>query len=108
SSIFVTTVDMVSGVGYDRARAIGGFIAKRHDLRRVITNMAVLDFGGPDHTMRLVSVHPGVTVDEVVANTGFALELPNEVPTSREPNEAEAAAIALLDPRGLRHRELPT
>ncbi|MFM7756324.1 MAG: CoA-transferase subunit beta [Actinomycetota bacterium] len=108
SSVFVTTVDMVSGVGYDRARKLGGFIAERHDLRRVITNMAVLDFGGPDHTMRLVSVHPGVTVDEVVANTGFALELPDEVPTSREPNEAEAAAIALLDPRGLRHRELPT
>lgn len=108
SSVFVTTVDMVSGVGYDRARQIGGFIAERHDLRRVITNMAVLDFGGPDHTMRLVSIHPGVTVDEVVANTGFALHLPDEVPTSREPDETEAAAIALLDPRGLRHRELPT
>ncbi|MFM8482145.1 MAG: CoA-transferase, partial [Actinomycetota bacterium] len=50
SSVFVTTVDMVSGVGYDRARKLGGFIAERHDLRRVITNMAVLDFGGPDHT----------------------------------------------------------
>lgn len=108
SSVFVSQVDMVSGVGYDRARQIGGFIAQRHDLRRVVTNMAVLDFGGPDHTMRLVSVHPGVTVDEVVANTGFALDLPDEVPTSRGPDEAEAAAIAVLDPRGLRHRELPT
>lgn len=108
ASVFVTTVDMVSGVGYDRARAIGGFIARRHDLRRVITNLAVLDFGGPDHTMRLVSLHPGVTVDDVMTNTGFALHVPNEVPTSREPNEAEASAIALLDPRGLRHRELPT
>lgn len=108
SSVFVTTVDMVSGVGYDRARALGGFIARRHDLRRVITNLAVLDFGGPDNTMRVVSVHPGVAVDDVVANTGFPLDVPSVVPISRGPDAAEAEAITRLDPRGLRHRELPT
>lgn len=108
ASVFVETVDMVSGVGYDRARALGGFIAARHDLRRVITNLAVLDFAGPEHSMRLVSVHPGVDVDDVVANTGFSLHVPTEVSESRGPNAAEAAAIARLDPRGLRHREIPT
>lgn len=108
ASVFVSTVDMVSGVGYDRARQIGGFIAARHDLRRVITNMAVLDFQGPNHTMRLVSVHPGISIDEVTANTGFELHVPSEVSVSRGPTDQELVAINVIDPRGLRNREVPT
>ncbi|MGA1542049.1 MAG: CoA-transferase, partial [Ilumatobacteraceae bacterium] len=108
STVFVTSVDMVSGVGYDRAGQLGGFIAARHDLRRVVTNLAVLDFGGPDHCMRLVSVHPGVSVDDVVANTGFQLHVPSNVPESRGPTDDEMAAIDRIDPRGFRHRELPS
>ena len=46
-----------------------------HELRRVVTNLGVLDFETPDHRMRLRSVHPGVTVDEVVAATGFELAI---------------------------------
>ena len=108
STVFVTSVDMVSGVGYDRAGQLGGFIAARHDLRRVVTNLAVLDFGGPDHCMRLVSVHPGVSVDDVVANTGFQLHVPSNVPERRGPTDDEMAAIDRIDPRGFRHRELPS
>jgi acyl CoA:acetate/3-ketoacid CoA transferase beta subunit len=98
---------MVSGVGYDRAKKVGGFIAKRHDLRRVVTNLAVLDFNSPDNSMRLVSVHPGVSVDDVVANTGFELVIPANVPVSRPPTAQESAAIEAIDPKGLRHREIP-
>ncbi len=108
STVFVPEVDMVSGVGYDRARELGGFIATRHDLRRVVTNLAVLDFGGSDHCMRLLSVHPGVSVDDVVANTGFDLEVPSNVPESRGPTDGEMTAIERIDPRGFRHRELPS
>jgi len=107
SSVFVPTVDMVSGVGYDRAKKIGGFIAKRHDLRRVVTNLAVLDFATPDNSMRLVSLHPGVNVNDVVENTGFELVIPSNVPVSRAPSDEEMAAIARIDPKGLRHREIP-
>ena len=108
SSVFVASVDMVSGVGYDRAKKIGGFIAKRHDLRRVVTNLAVLDFATPDNSMRIVSVHPGATVDDVIANTGFELVIPANVPTSRPPTSDEMAAIERIDPKGLRHREIPS
>ena len=107
SSIFVEKVDMVSGVGYDRAAEVGGFIERRHDLRRVITNLAVLDFNGPSHRMRLVSVHPGVTVADVVANTGFELHIEGDVPVTRDPSADEMAAIERIDPKGLRHREVP-
>ena len=73
--VFVEAVDMVCGVGYDRAAAAGaGF----HELRVVVTNLAVLDFQAPDHTMRLRSLHPGVTLSEVVDATGFALAVPDQ------------------------------
>ena len=102
--VFVEAVDMVCGVGYDRAAAAGaGF----HELRVVVTNLAVLDFQAPDHTMRLRSLHPGVTLSEVVDATGFALAVPDEVPVTRPPMAAELDLIrGQLDPSGMRDREL--
>jgi len=70
---FVERVDMVSGAGYDPARWQAGVRADFHDLRLVVTNLAVLDFGGPAHAMRLRAVHPGVTVEQVEAATSFPL-----------------------------------
>jgi len=104
--VFVPQVDMVSGVGYGRAAAAGPWVMAHHDIRRVITNKAVLDFEGPDHRCRLRSVHPGVTVDEVTASTGFELVVLPDVPTSRPPTAEEAAVLERLDPAGLRHREV--
>ena len=87
--MFVEKVDVVSGVGYDRAAELGDWVKEHHELRRVVTNLAVLDFGGPDHRMRLVSVHPGVTVDDVVAATGFELVLADDVRGARGPPTPE-------------------
>ncbi len=106
SKVFVEEVDMVSGLGYDRASKLGEIVKRHHRLPRVITNLAVFDFETPTHTMRLRSVHPGVAVEEVIANTGFTLEIAPDVPTSRAPTEQELAALNRLDPRGLRHREV--
>ena len=47
-----------------------------------MSNLGVFDFETPDHRMRLRSLHPGVTVDEVVAATGFELVIPDDVPDS--------------------------
>jgi acyl CoA:acetate/3-ketoacid CoA transferase beta subunit len=101
--VFVEQVDMVSGLGYDRAARLGDTVRGHHRLPRVVTDLAVMDFETPDHRMRLVSVHPGVTVDDVRAATGFELAIAGDVPISREPNDEEYAAIERLDPRGLRH-----
>jgi len=105
---FVPQVDMVSGVGYDRAREAGQAATDFLDLRRVVTNLAVLDFGGPGHGMRLVSVHPGVTVDEVVANTGFELAVDGAVAQTRRPTPEELQLIRqVIDPAGIRNNEVP-
>ncbi len=105
--VFVPAVDMVSGVGYDRAASLTPKQARFHQLRVVVTNLAVLDFQTPDHGMRLRSVHPGVTVDEVIEATGFPLVIPADVARTREPSPAELALVRdRLDPDTSRDREV--
>ena len=104
--VFVEKVDFVSGVGYQRASE-AGLGETDHEIRRVITNLAVLDFDTPDHAMRLRSVHPGVSVDDVVASTGFTLSIPAEVQETRAPTKEELELIReVLDPEGLRKTEV--
>ncbi|MEU7988018.1 CoA-transferase [Streptosporangium canum] len=106
--VFVPRVDMVSGVGHDRAAEAGPSAYRHHDLRRVVTDLAVLDFDSPDHSMRLASVHPGVTVAEVVDRTGFPLTVPDTVPQTRMPTAEELRILReVLDPGSLREREVP-
>ncbi|MET9496055.1 CoA-transferase [Streptomyces sp. NPDC006552] len=106
--VFVPAVDMVSGVGYDSAAAAGPSATRFHHLPRVVTDLAVLDFATPDHAMRLASLHPGVTVEEVREATGFTLVLPGDIPYTRAPTAAELRLIREeLDPTGLRRREVP-
>jgi acyl CoA:acetate/3-ketoacid CoA transferase beta subunit len=115
--VLTAHVDVVCGVGNDRAAALPGPAARFHDLRRVITNLCVLDFETSDGRMRLVSVHPGVTVVEVVEATGFDLAAPKgsgkvspgvDVPVTAGPTPEELRLIReVLDPRSLRDREVP-
>jgi acyl CoA:acetate/3-ketoacid CoA transferase beta subunit len=105
--VFVEHVDVVTGVGCDRAAGIGE-AGRFHDLRGVVTNLCVMDFGGPSHTMRLVSVHPGVSVDDVVEATGFELAVADPVGMSRLPDAGELSLIRdVIDPGGLRELEVP-
>lgn len=99
--VLVEAVDVVSGVGYDRA--VGPF----HDVHRVVTNLAVLDFATPDRSMRIVSAHPGVSVDEVRRQTSFPL-VAEEVTETRLPTGEELDLIRTrLDPHGTRDGEVP-
>jgi acyl CoA:acetate/3-ketoacid CoA transferase beta subunit len=103
----VEKVDVVCGVGYDRARSAGRAATRFHDVRVVVTNLAVLDFESTDHSMRLRSVHPGVGVGEVVEATGFELVVPNEVPETRLPSAEELELVReAIDPGSLRDGEI--
>ncbi|WP_055698866.1 CoA-transferase subunit beta [Streptomyces silaceus] len=105
--VFVEKVDMISGVGYDSAAAAGPSATRFHELRRVVSDLGVFDFATPDRAMRLVSLHPGVTLDQVREATGFALAVPDDVPFTRDPTEDELRLIRdVVDPRGLREREV--
>src|SRR5687767_8906607 len=100
TNVFVPNVDVVCGVGYDRAAKLGS-AALGYELRRVVTNLCVLDFESPDHRMRLRSLHPGVTLDEVVAATGFELVVPDDVEETRLPSDDELRLVdEVIDPDG--------
>ncbi len=106
--VFVEQVDIVSGVGPKRAAAAGPGASRYNDIHRIVSNLGVFDVNGPDRTVRLLSVHPGVTTDEVQSATGFDLGDLTDIPVTREPTVEELIIIReVLDPKKLRHREVP-
>lgn len=104
---FVDHVDVVCGVGYRRAAIAGRAASRFHEIRSVISNLGVFDFESSSKSMRIRSVHPGVSVKDVVSLTGFDLEIPAEVTTSRLPDVEELRLIRdLLDPSSRRDFEI--
>jgi acyl CoA:acetate/3-ketoacid CoA transferase beta subunit len=97
--VFVEKVDVVSGIGYDRAKALGPLASRFHEIRRVVSNLGVFDFDTPDHRMRLASLHPGVSLEEVERNTAFELVIPERVLETRAPSDAELRLLReVIDP----------
>jgi acyl CoA:acetate/3-ketoacid CoA transferase beta subunit len=74
--IFVQAVDFVCGAGGP-------------NVRRIVSNLGVFDLSGPDGTMAIRSLHPGVTIEETEAATGFSLHIRSEVLITRWPTDAE-------------------
>jgi acyl CoA:acetate/3-ketoacid CoA transferase beta subunit len=108
SRVFTAKVDMVAGVGWDNAAKAGPAATRYMQLRRVVSNLASFDWDPGSHRIRLLSVHPGVTVDEVIAATGFDLVIGDDVPVTREPTAEELRLIReVIDPQGMRYREVP-
>lgn len=102
-SMVAGEVDFVCSVGYNPARWPDGRKPHRLELRRIVTNLCVLDFGGVDHAIRLVSLHPGVSVDEVRENTGFDVAVPDgAIPVTPLPDAEALAVIRRLDPHDIR------
>ena len=95
---FVEKVDFITYPGW-----IESVTWRRGGPERVITNLAVMDFNTEDRRMRLVSVHPGVSVDEVVQNTGFELVIPSDLGETPPPTKEELDLIRnKIDPENLR------
>jgi glutaconate CoA-transferase subunit B len=95
-------VDYACSAGYNPARYAGGKFPTGLDLRLIVTDLAVLDFGGKDHAIRVVSLHPGIIFEQVQDNTGFPLERSEHIPLTPAPTAEQLALIAKLDPNGVR------
>ena len=95
-------VDMVASVGYNPARLARGWSLDDIDVRMVFTNLAVMDFGGPERQLQVVSLHPGVTAEQVQEATGFALHIPADMQETAAPTDAQLALLARMDPHNLR------
>ena len=66
----------------------------------VITTLGVLRFPEQGGEAYLASVHPGHTVNEVLENTGWALQVSADVSETSAPTAAELTAIRRFDPNG--------
>lgn len=103
----VEKVDFRSAAGY----LDGGDARQRLGLeggpQLVVSNLAVMDFHPVSKKMRLKSVHPGTSLEEVQAKTGFDLLLPEEpVPNTKAPTQVQVDLIRQsIDPDGMRKRE---
>jgi glutaconate CoA-transferase subunit B len=96
-------VDMVGGVGYNPARWPGGRKPAGLDLRIIVTDLAVLDFEGPDRQIRVAALHAGVAFEHVQENTGFPLARPDAIPVTTAPTDEQLDLIRrVLDPHDLR------
>ncbi|MGI0085919.1 MAG: CoA-transferase subunit beta, partial [Nitrososphaerales archaeon] len=68
--------------------------------RMVITNLCVFTFDPESEKMMLSSLHPGITQEEVKANTGFELEIPNDLKTTPAPTSEELRLLReVIDPK---------
>ena len=103
---FVKSVDVVSGPGYDKMSEIGTPDNKYHDVYRVVSDLGVFDFSTNDKRMSVVSVHPGVEIEQILENTEFDLEISESLGESRLPTQAEMEIIEEIDPKGLRYLEV--
>lgn len=95
-------VDMVAGAGYNPARWPGGRKPEFLDLRRIVSNLAVMDFQGAGNAIRAIGLHPGVTFEEVQDNTGFALERMEGLGETAAPTDEQLGVLERLDPHDLR------
>jgi glutaconate CoA-transferase subunit B len=98
---FVKKVDYITSPGY----GTGGDWRQQVGLPRggpatVITTMGVLCFDPETKEMILASVHPGITIDEVRANTGWELRVADDVGETPIPTTAELDILRRFDPQG--------
>jgi len=96
---FVERVDFVTSPGFlsgDGSRRDAGLIAG--GMYRVITDLGIFGFAEYSKRMELLALHPGVTTDQVQANTGFKLLIAVDLPSTNPPTENELAVLRHLDP----------
>jgi len=105
--VFVDKLFFRSGLGYGD----GGDHRERLGLKggpqMVITNLCAMDFEPKTKSMRIKSLHPGVTLDQVQESTGFSLIVPEgAIPTTAPPGEEQLRVLRdVIDPTGQRHWE---
>ncbi|HSW15818.1 MAG TPA: CoA-transferase [Ramlibacter sp.] len=96
---FVEKVDFVTSPGFldggttrhDRGLPAGGMF-------RVVTDMGIFGFDQKTKRMKIVALHPGVTLGQVQENTGFELMHDKEIAVTEAPNAQELSALRALDP----------
>lgn len=72
----------------------------------VVTPLCVFDFDETSKVMRIRSLHPGVTLEQVLENTGFTPVIPDEIPVTPVPTLEELAGLRRADPTSVARKLL--
>jgi glutaconate CoA-transferase subunit B len=92
---FVPAVDFVTTAGYltgPGAREAAG-LAPNSGPYRVVSNLALMGYDEETKRMKLLATNPGVTVQQVVENTGFELIIPEKVGINEPPTDKELTLL---------------
>ncbi len=100
---FVQTLDFVTSGGHFE----GGDSRKRKVLpgkwpEGVITDLCIMTPDPETKELTLTSLHPGVTVEKVIENTGWALKISPKVATTAAPTDVELSVLRDLNERTAR------
>ncbi|MGQ9641102.1 MAG: CoA-transferase subunit beta [Candidatus Bathycorpusculaceae bacterium] len=93
---YMTSPGFLDGPG---AREKAGLLGGGPSL--VVTNLCQMDFDPETKRIRLATVHPGVSVQQVLEGSGFDLIVPRNVPTTEPPTYEELKLLREIDPHGI-------
>ncbi|MGH7102372.1 MAG: CoA-transferase subunit beta [Acetobacteraceae bacterium] len=96
---FVEQVQFVTSPGYlagGTSRSAAGLLAGGPKI--IITDLAELGFEPETKRLWIEALHPGVSIDEVKANTGFAIDAAPDMRLTEPPTDQELAMLRALDP----------
>lgn len=99
---FVEKVDFITSPGFlaggtsrrDAGLPAGGMF-------RVVTDLAILGFDEQSKRMKALTLHPGVSAQQVRENTGFAIEIDRGAGITEPPTKDELRVLRELDPERL-------
>jgi len=101
---FVSKLDFLTTPGYltgNGAREAAGLPAGTGPYK-VISTLALMGFDPESKRMRVESLHPAVTVEEIRANTGFELLFMDPLPVTSAPTDEELRILREeVDPEGI-------
>jgi glutaconate CoA-transferase subunit B len=93
---YLTSQGFLNGPG---AREKTGLLGGGPSL--VVTNLCQMDFDPETKRIRLATIHPGVSLQQIQENTGFDLIIPEKVPTTELPTREELNLLRTIDPHGI-------
>lgn len=99
---FVPKVDFITSPGFlggGTSRADAGLVSG--GMFRVVTDLAIMGFDEQSKEMKVLSLHEGVSNEQVQDNTGFDLAFDDTVQTTQPPTPEELAVVRELDPASL-------
>ena len=94
---FLTTPGYLAGPG---ARERAGLPAGTGPYR-VISQLGIMGFDEKTKRMTLLSLHPGVTLDQIKSNTAFDLLIPKKIAVTDPPTSKELRILSEIDPEGI-------